>query len=121
MAAFGEMVAILWAEGNHQAAIEVEHLWSELIPRYKLHLRCAYPLGSFAHQSYSDMFDTICSEHSAVDPPESYSALASAGERDRLVSALQQKASAVDAVVDVEDRQSEGCYTGHQVEHHGGT
>jgi PAS domain S-box-containing protein len=105
MAAFGEMVAILWAEGNHQAAIEVEHLWSELIPRYKLHLRCAYPLGSFAHQSYSDMFDTICSEHSAVVPPESYSALASAGERDRLVSALQQKASAVDAVV--EEREKE--------------
>lgn len=105
MAAFGEMVAILWAEGNHEAAIELEHLWNELIPRYKLHLRCAYPLGSFAHQSYSEMFDTICSEHSAVVPPESYSALAIEDERDRLVSELQQKASAVDAVV--EEREKE--------------
>jgi PAS domain S-box-containing protein len=105
IAAFGEMVAILWAEGNHQSAIEVEHLWNELIPRYNLHLRCAYPLGDFADQSYSEMFNTICSEHSAVVPPESYSALASADERDRLVSALQQKASAVDAVV--EEREKE--------------
>ena len=41
LAAFGEMVAMLWAEGNHLAAIELEHLWNEIIQRHKLHLRCA--------------------------------------------------------------------------------
>jgi PAS domain S-box-containing protein len=103
--AFGEMVAILWAEENHKAAIELEHLWNELIQRYDLRLRCAYPIGSFDGESYSEMFDTICSEHSVVIPPESYIELASADERDRLVSALQRKASAIDAVV--EEREKE--------------
>jgi hypothetical protein len=105
IAAFGEMVAMLWADGNHQAAIELEHLWNDLVERYKLHLRCAYPIGSFAQHSYSEMFDTICLQHSAVVPPESYTALRSVDERDRLVSSLQQKASAVDAVV--EEREKE--------------
>ena len=59
VAAFGEMVAILWAEGNHQAAIELEHLWNEQIQIYKQQLRCAYPIGSFARQSYSEMFNAI--------------------------------------------------------------
>ena len=105
IAAFGEMVAILWAEGNHQAAIELEHLWNELIQPHNLHLRCAYPIGGFARQSYSDMFDTICSQHSAVIPSESYTELHDSDERDRLVSTLQQKASAVDTVV--EEREKE--------------
>lgn len=105
VSAFGEMVAILWAEGNHEGAIELEHLWNELIQQHKLNLRCAYPVGTFAGQSYSEMFDTICSQHSAVIPPESYSELKSGEERDRLVSQLQQKASAVDAVV--EEREKE--------------
>lgn len=105
VSAFGEMVALLWAEGNHQGAIELEHLWNELIQRHKLNLRCAYPIGSFAGQSYSEMFNAICAEHTAVIPMESYSDLATCDERDRLVSALQQKASAVDAVV--EEREKE--------------
>ncbi|WP_162601103.1 ATP-binding protein [Occallatibacter savannae] len=102
---FGEMVAMLWAEGNQQGAIELEHLWNELVERYKLHFRCAYPIGSFAKESYSGGFDAICSQHSAVIPSESYSDLASGEERDRMVSTLQQKASAVDAVV--EEREKE--------------
>jgi len=104
IAAFGEMVALLWIEGNHEAAIELEHLWDEVVQRYDLHLRCAYPVGSFARQSCSDMFDEICSQHSAVIPSENYS-LGNPDERDRLVSTLQQKASTVDAVV--EEREKE--------------
>ena len=30
VAAFGEMVALLWAEGNAQAAVRLEQLWNEL-------------------------------------------------------------------------------------------
>ena len=70
IATFGEMVAILWAAGNHEAAIELEHLWNELIQRHKMHLRCAYPVGSFAGHSYSGKFEAICSEHSAIKASE---------------------------------------------------
>ena len=105
IAAFGEMVAMLWAEGNQQGAIELEHLWNELVQRHNLHFRCAYPIGSFALESHSDVFNEICSQHSSVIPSESYSELASGEDRDRMVSSLQQKASAVDAVV--EEREKE--------------
>lgn len=105
VSAFGEMVAILWAEGNHQGAIALEHLWNELVQSYKLSLRCAYPVGSFAGHSYSEMFDEIRAQHAAVIAPGTFSDTASGDERDRLVSELQQKASAVDAVV--EEREKE--------------
>ncbi|MBS1805725.1 MAG: MEDS domain-containing protein [Acidobacteria bacterium] len=105
VSAFGEMVAILWADGKHQAAIELEHLWDELAHRYKLQFLCAYPIGNFGRQAYSEMFDEICSQHSAVIPSESYTALGDLDERDRLVSTLQQKASAVDDAV--EEREKE--------------
>lgn len=105
ISAFGEMVAILWAEGNHQGAIELEHLWNELIQRHRLNFRCAYPVGSFAGQSYSEMFNAVCGEHTAAIPTGSYSDLATRDERERLVNELQQKASAVDAVVQEREKE----------------
>jgi len=105
VSAFGEMVAILWADGRHQAAIELEHLWDELTQRHKLQFLCAYPIVGFGRQAYSEMFDEICSQHSAVMPAESYTAIGDVDERDRLVSTLQQKASVVDAAVGERDKE----------------
>ena len=99
------MVAILWAEGNHQAAIELEHLWNELLQRFKLNLLCAYPIGTFAERAYSEKFSAICSQHTEVVPAEGYASIQYATERERLVSSLQEKASTVDAVV--EEREKE--------------
>ena len=42
--AFGEMVALLWAEGQAEAAIELEKLWNELAKTYSFSLHCAYPM-----------------------------------------------------------------------------
>jgi len=105
ISAFGEMVAILWADGNHEAAIELEHLWNDLLQGHTVNLLCAYPIGSFARQTYAQKFGKICSEHSAVIPSESYTSVEERAERDRLVSTLQQKALAVDLVV--EEREKE--------------
>lgn len=38
---FGEMVAVLCAEGKIKAAIELERLWNELAQSHSCHLRCA--------------------------------------------------------------------------------
>ena len=105
ISAFGEMVAILWAEGKHEAAIELEHHWNDLLNQYEINLLCAYPIGSFARHDFSDMFRTICSQHTAVVPSESYTSIDNRADQDRLVSTLQQKASAVDAVM--EEREKE--------------
>lgn len=41
--AFGEMVALLWAEGNVKATLELENLWHEFCMERALSLLCAYP------------------------------------------------------------------------------
>jgi hypothetical protein len=42
--AFGEMVALLWAQGKSQAALELEDLWNELPGHHPFSLMCAYSL-----------------------------------------------------------------------------
>lgn len=105
VSAYGEMVALLWEEGKHEGAIELEHLWNELIHKHQLQLRLAYPVGSFAQQSYSEMLNNICTAQSSSAPTKYPDERGSLDERDQLVSTLQQKVSAVDAVV--EEREKE--------------
>ncbi len=40
---FGEMVALLWADGQTGAAVDLEALWNELAGQYSFSLLCAYP------------------------------------------------------------------------------
>lgn len=44
--AYGEMVGILWEAGMHDAAIELEELWNELLARTPFSLYCGYPLDA---------------------------------------------------------------------------
>jgi signal transduction histidine kinase len=94
--AFGEMVALLWAEGQTEGAIELEKLWNDFGRRHALFLRCAYPITGFRDAAHAAPFLEICSEHSSVIPDESYTALT--GEQDRLrnIAELQQKAKALE-------------------------
>ena len=105
IAVFGEMVALLWGEGNRTAAIELEHLWTELAGRHGFALRCAYPLGDSAVEAHSAMFAEIYSHPSEAVEAEGAAAPCGDEDRMRMVSALQQKESAVQAVV--EDRERE--------------
>ena len=88
---FGEMVALLWAQGKHEAAIRLESLWNDLVKTHSFSLRCAYPMSGFAEQGHGEPFVRICAEHSAVLPDESYTALLNDDERLRQVAALQQR------------------------------
>ena len=89
--AFGEMVALLWAEGKHEGAIRLEELWNDLAHAYSFSLHCAYPITHFNRDDDGDLFLKICAAHSAVIPDESYAALSTDGERLRNISHLQQK------------------------------
>ena len=91
IAVFGEMVALLLAEGKHEAAIRLEELWNDLARTHSFSLRCAYPMSGFAERSHAASFTRICEEHSAVIPDESYAALSSNDERMRRVADLQQR------------------------------
>ena len=61
---YGEMVAVLWAEGNVAAAIALEDLWNELGRTRRFALLCAYPATAFATGDTARLFRTICSQHS---------------------------------------------------------
>lgn len=95
--AFGEMVALLVAEGRADAAIKLEQLWNDLARQHAFSLRCAYPIGTFRDAAHAVPFLKICSEHSAVIPGESYTALGSDQDRLRNIAELQQKAEALES------------------------
>ena len=61
---FGEMVAVLWSEGNRVAALALEHLWNNLLAEQTLNLNCAYPRTLFAGDEAGVL--TICQSHSHV-------------------------------------------------------
>lgn len=96
VAAFGEMVALLWAEGKHDAALRLEQFWNTLAETHSFSLRCAYPMNGFAGRDDSEPFLKICAEHSSVVPAESYVALVAEEEKRRAIAHLQQKARALE-------------------------
>jgi DNA-binding NarL/FixJ family response regulator len=61
--AFGEMVALLCAEGRMKAAIELEQLWNELAQTCSFTLHCAYPMHYAMERK---LYATIYAEHSAI-------------------------------------------------------
>jgi len=63
--AFGEMVAVLWGQGNCGATVQLENLWNQLHGKSPFTLFCAYPKTGFT-QSASDSIDIICKQHGKV-------------------------------------------------------
>jgi PAS domain S-box-containing protein len=88
---FGEMVALLWAEGKHQAAIRLEELWNDLAAQYSFSLRCAYPMNGFHKREHADSFAKICAAHSSVLPLGSRALVLNDDDQQRTIVALQLK------------------------------
>jgi len=63
--AFGEMVALLWAQGHNGATVRLEHLWHTLCRTDSFSLLCAYPKSGFT-QDANDSIREICAAHSKV-------------------------------------------------------
>ncbi len=106
--AFGEMVALLCADGRREAAIRVEELWNELAQQRRFSLFCAYPMNAFGSEAEGASFVRICAVHTQVIPAESYTALSTADERLRTVSRLQQKARALETET-IERKKAQGA------------
>jgi hypothetical protein len=63
----GEMVALLWDQGQRQATIQLEQLWRDLAGRQKFHLLCAYPIRAFDPAKDQNDFSNICGDHTHVN------------------------------------------------------
>jgi PAS domain S-box-containing protein len=96
IAAFGELVALLWADGKFEEAIRVEQFWNDLAKEYSFSLVCAYPITGFDNQRHIEPFLKICGQHSEVIPSESYLGLGSVEDRFRNIAELQQRAEALE-------------------------
>ncbi len=66
VAIFGEMCHLLWAQGNAEAAIQVEKLGNHLAKTNDIDILCGYSLGSVQGGMDSQIFQRICAEHSAI-------------------------------------------------------
>jgi signal transduction histidine kinase len=99
VAAFGEMVSLLWMEGKPDAAIRLEQLWNDLAQTHSFSLRCAYPMSGFNREEHGDLLLKVCAEHSSVIPGEDYTALVTQDERLRSIARLQQKAQALETEI----------------------
>jgi hypothetical protein len=69
---FGEMVSILWDDGDVSAAILLEDMWNELARDHAFSLLCAYPRSSFGDGAAFGSIRQVCGHHDDVVAPASY-------------------------------------------------
>jgi len=93
--AYGEMVDLLWKDGNTEGAIRLEEMWNELADSRSFSLLCAYSMGNFYKEAHTRDFQRICHTHAHVLPTEKYAA---ADDATRLleIALLQQRARALE-------------------------
>jgi MEDS: MEthanogen/methylotroph, DcmR Sensory domain len=63
---YGEMVNVLAAQGEYQAAHKLEELWNALGRRSPFTLFCGYSAGHFGDPRTADALRRICRTHSQV-------------------------------------------------------
>ena len=71
---YGEMVDLLWQEGNTEGAIRLEILWNQLASAYDFSLLCGYAVGHFYKETAREAsgtregtgIDAVCRQHSHV-------------------------------------------------------
>jgi DNA-binding NarL/FixJ family response regulator len=66
VSACGECAPTLWAQGNADAAVQVEHLWDEMAKACNIDILCGYVLNTFQREQESQVYERICAEHSVV-------------------------------------------------------
>ncbi len=69
---FGEMVALLWAQGDVAAAIRLEELWNEAAQMASFSLLCSYPTSVLADSSGVADINRVCTAHDHVAGPGTY-------------------------------------------------
>lgn len=63
---YGEIVALLWAAGHVNAALELEGFWNELGREIPFSLYCGYPRQSVENSHHHGAISEVCRLHTAV-------------------------------------------------------
>jgi hypothetical protein len=70
--AYGEMVALLWADDDVAGAVRLETLWNDLMRSRQFSLYCAYPIDLLARGADLVAIQRVCAQHSSVVGPTTY-------------------------------------------------
>jgi hypothetical protein len=70
--AYGEMVDILWQNGEREAAIRLEEYWNELGKLQTFSLFCAYFIDNLDAGAYDGALECVCKVHTHLIPTRDY-------------------------------------------------
>ncbi|HUS24172.1 MAG TPA: response regulator [Candidatus Binatia bacterium] len=96
--AFGEMVALLWADGRRDAAMRLEQMWNDLATRHPFALLCAYRLDAFQCTEDREDFRRVCDLHTHIHPLDGGRLTDVIGLRRQLAE-MQQRACALETEI----------------------
>jgi PAS domain S-box-containing protein len=105
VAIFGEMVAVLWQEGRHEAAIRLEALWNHLAKTNSFSLLCGYPLSGFSKADHRRSLAQICAEHSEVIYEDGCTTLTDDEALRKIVAAPRERSFASKEAVNATKQQ----------------
>jgi signal transduction histidine kinase len=94
--AYGEMVDLLWKDGNHRGALRLEELWNDLAKQHSFSLLCAYSMANFYRESHGKKFREVCSCHGRVLPSDSFDPTAKDEDQFLQIALLQQRAQSLE-------------------------
>jgi hypothetical protein len=87
--AYGEMVNVLWNDGNFESMLGLENLWKNLLDKHDMTLLCAFSLDELSEEREGITFNEVCGCHSYVIPAEGIIDVNSHGEQLRKIAELQ--------------------------------
>ena len=65
VAACGECAPTVWARGQAEAALQLEHLWDDIAQDHEMDTLCVYPLN--AREESLETVRNLCAEHTCVE------------------------------------------------------
>jgi hypothetical protein len=66
---YGEMVDLLWKDGNREGAFAVETLWNDMASKYAYCLLCGYSMENFLHADGAADLRRLCKHYTRVLRP----------------------------------------------------
>jgi hypothetical protein len=78
---WGEMVNVLWVEGNVAASIRLEELFHELAQLHTIAIFCSFLMDTFDTNIYAGPIQGVCRTHSHLIPVDDYERLEAAVEQ----------------------------------------
>lgn len=69
---YGEMVAVLWDQGNVAAALDLESMWNDVAADLEFSLLCGYPMSALERHADLEAIRDVCRLHTGLVPPRRY-------------------------------------------------